>query len=89
MRDHLGEEWENFSAAHEQQSPVSIRVNPKKDYKIDYQNKIPGPQQGITWTNGLPSRWIPSCTQEDITCKNQAQCLLSRPFFKQQTIKLI
>ena len=41
MRDHLGEEWENFSAAHEQQSPVSIRVNPKKDYKIDYQNKIP------------------------------------------------
>ncbi len=41
MRDHLGEEWVNFSAAHEQHSPVSIRVNPKKFYKIDYQNKIP------------------------------------------------
>ena len=41
MRDHLGEEWENFSTAHEQNSPVSIRVNPQKYFKIDYQNKIP------------------------------------------------
>jgi 16S rRNA C967 or C1407 C5-methylase (RsmB/RsmF family)/NOL1/NOP2/fmu family ribosome biogenesis protein len=46
MRDHLGEEWENFSTAHEQHSPISIRVNPKKYHKINHQNKIPWTSEG-------------------------------------------
>jgi 16S rRNA C967 or C1407 C5-methylase (RsmB/RsmF family)/NOL1/NOP2/fmu family ribosome biogenesis protein len=46
MRHHLGEEWENFVAAHKQNSPVSIRVNPRKLYTINYQHRIPWTTSG-------------------------------------------
>jgi len=46
MRHHLGGEWENFVAAHQQNSPVSIRVNPQKRFPTNYQHKIPWTASG-------------------------------------------
>jgi len=41
MRNFLGEEWEIFATAHEQNCPVSIRVNPPKLSAHPHQDQIP------------------------------------------------
>jgi 16S rRNA C967 or C1407 C5-methylase (RsmB/RsmF family)/NOL1/NOP2/fmu family ribosome biogenesis protein len=41
MRNVLGEQWENFATVHNQNSPVSIRVNPQKLSTHPYQDQIP------------------------------------------------
>ena len=47
MRNFLGGEWENFAAAHERNSPVSIRVNARKFSASSYQNQIPWTTSGF------------------------------------------
>ena len=41
MRNVLGEEWEDFSTVHNQNSSVSIRVNPLKLFTHSYRDQIP------------------------------------------------
>ncbi len=41
MRSVLSEEWQNFAIVHKQNSPVSIRVNPRKLSAHPYQDQIP------------------------------------------------
>ena len=43
MREQLGEDWGKFVSAHQQPSPTSIRINPKKNAAKEFE-KIP-------WTN--------------------------------------
>src|SRR5258708_18536592 len=43
MREQLGEDWGKFVSAHQQPSPTSIRINPKKSLGKEFE-KIP-------WTN--------------------------------------
>ena len=46
MRNVLGEQWENFATVHNQNSPVSIRVNPQKLSTHPYQDQIPWASTG-------------------------------------------
>jgi hypothetical protein len=47
MRTFLGVEWDNFATAHEQSSPISIRVNPRKFSEPNYQSRIPWTYLGL------------------------------------------
>jgi 16S rRNA C967 or C1407 C5-methylase (RsmB/RsmF family)/NOL1/NOP2/fmu family ribosome biogenesis protein len=47
MRNALNEQWENFAAAHERESPVSIRINPQKLISHSYADRIPWTSSGF------------------------------------------
>src|SRR5690606_22167957 len=46
LRTQLGDEWNDFAAAHQQPAPVSIRINPAKSKLIIGDNAVPWSKYG-------------------------------------------